>query len=281
MRGSTAAWAALLVAGCATSPTTLQTARTVEAEELRLHAGGSIPITTQFIGALADTIDSATERAEMAEMAGRPLTAEEEAEVSEGAMGLVLFVPAPVFELGARFAPVERFDIGFEWAGPMLRGDLKLQIVADQPIDLAALAGYTFHTSTGVDIQEGLNDLFQFALVVDYGRHDVDLAVLASSDPRETVSWYGAVRYMASFVSLNIDVGWGTMRTLAESSSVMHTIGGVIGLRAGTEKLAVMLELTVAYIHFAPELESEGTTRELGLSGVLFMPALGLSFETG
>lgn len=272
-----ACFAAVFAIGCATAPTTLQGARTVEEHEVRFHAGGSIPISTRFISSLSDTVDTATERAEMAETAGRPLDDDEERQLSEGSLGLILFAPAPVFELGARWSPVERFDVGFEWAGPMLRGDAKYQMLAQADVDLAVLAGYTYHTSTAPSILEDIHELFEFAAVVDYGRHDVDLAFLASSDPRQTASWYASLRYMASFASLNLDVGWGDMRTRTDTSSVMHTIAGAGGLRVGTEKLALMLELTIAYIVFEPTIEG----RDVSLSGFLFMPALGLSFETG
>ena len=275
-----------LAVGCATAPTTLQTARTTEKGEFRFHAGASVPISTRFVAEVADLVDGATARAEEAETAGRPLTDEEEADLTEAGLGLILFTPAPVFELGARYGVVENFDVGFEWAGPMLRGDAKARIYEDPgTFDFGAMLGYTYHTSTAPSVLEEAQDLFNFVFVIDYARHDVDLTVLANGDVTQTASWYASARYLAGIISANVNVGFD--RDTADPftvDTILHMFGGTAGLRLGSEKFELMLELTVAYILFEPELEStdpdfDGQT--LGLSGMLFMPAIGLSFETG
>lgn len=271
------AWVALVAGGCATAPTTLQTARTTEQGEFRFHAGASVPISSRFISEVSEAVDRATERAEEAEMAGRPLTPEEERELLQGALGLILFAPAPVFELGARWGPVEKLDVGFEWAGPMLRFDAKYQFLERPGVDVAALAGYTYHTGSAPSILEDIHDIFDFALIIDYGRHDVDVAVLASGPRDPALTWYAGLRYMASFVSWSVEVGFEPDTNRIGSNEVMHLIAGTGGMRIGTDKVQLMLELLLGYILFEPEVE--GAPMDLG--GILFMPAIGLAFETG
>ncbi len=276
-RGIAFAGAVLAVAGCATAPTTLQTARTTEEGELRFHAGGSIAISSRFVSEVADLVDGATDRAEMAEEAGRPLTPEEERELEEGALGLILFASAPVFELGARYGVVEDFDVGFRWAGPMLRADGKVRFLEQPDLQLSGMLGYTYHTSTAPSIMEELQDLFDFVAVIDYSRHDLDLTLLASGDPESAVSWYASLRYLAGFVSVETTVGYGTMISSYESDEVMHVIAGTGGMRIGSEKVQLLLELMLGYVLFSPAIDGE----EFDLSGVLIMPAIGLAFETG
>lgn len=279
-RGSWALGCVLcLAAGCATAPTTLQTARTTEKGEFRFHAGASVPISTRFVAEVADLVDGATARAEDARTAGRELTPEEERDLMEASLGLILFTPAPTFELGARYGIVDDLDVGFEWAGPMLRGDAKVRLYEDPgSVDLGAMLGYTYHTSTAPSILEEVQDLFDFVFVIDYARHDLDLTLLANGDVGQTVTWYASLRYLAGIISADVAVGFDRSAAAPfEIDTILHLVGGTGGLRVGTEKLEFMLELTVAYIHLEPEVNGD----TLGLSGMLFMPAIGLSFETG
>lgn len=267
----------VVATGCATAPATLQTARTVEPGEWRFSTGASIPISTRFVGEVADTAELAADRASRAEEAGEPLTEEEQRELVESALGLILFTPAPTYELGARVGLAQNWDLGFRWAGPMLRGDVKWQLLERPSLDAALLAGYTYHTDTAPSILSSVYSVFESVGVVGYSRHDADLAFLVSGNPEAVVSPYGALRYLAAFTSFETVVEGTDMVTQTESESIMHIVGATGGLRIGTPKIQLQLELTVSYVHLKPTVFGD----EVDLGGMLFMPAIGGSFETG
>jgi hypothetical protein len=275
---------AVLGAGCMTAPTMRQTARTMDPGELRLSAGASLPISEQFVGALADTVDGATGAARDARDSGRPLTEEEQRELEESAMALLLFAVLPVFEIDARYGIADDLDAGLRYGGSSLRVDGKYRLVASEAGDLALALGYTYHFGLAKNIGESLFDLFEFELVLEHDRHDFDVAVMYSpaEDSDRIVTPYASGRYLLSLntFELRVDSSLTVTDPLERDvkvSEAMHVLAATGGLRIGPPKIHLMIELTVAYAILTPEIGD----RTLDLSGVIFIPMIGLGFETG
>ncbi len=268
-----------LCAGCVTSTTTLQTARTVPPGEFRGGAAFALPISTRFVGEVVDLIDQVDDSFADAVDEGRALTTDEQREAIESLAGIVLLMPAPVFELNARVGLAKDVDIGLRWAGPALETGVKWHFYEQPGFDLAATLDYTYHTGVGASIASAVYDIAEQFDLASYSRHDLELAVIASGDPEATVTPYGAVRYLAGFTSFEsvveeIATESGAPRT--DTSAVMHHFGAAGGIRIGTPSIHLMLELTVLYVAFAPTVFGA----DIDLSGLVITPAIGFAFET-
>jgi hypothetical protein len=265
---------ALLVSGCTTSVSTLQTARTLDPGKVEFVAGGSVPIHGPFVSSFADMIDSAGERVTTGNSTA--MTPEEERRAIKAVLAGVLFQPAVIPEVHGRVGLVEGVDVGLRYAGPSFKLDGKVQLAAREFYSLAFTAGYVHHTGLGASIAEKAFDVFESMKLADYSRRDVDLALLLSGREDRTFNAYGALRYLLGMPSFQVSVprelaasGTGAEQ---ESSPKMHYFGGTCGMRLGGRTIGFLAELSAMYVVFRPEVLSE--VRDM--SGVLIQPAMGL-----
>jgi hypothetical protein len=269
------------LAGCVTATTTLQTAKTTPAGDVRLGAGVSLPISTRFVGAVVDVMGDAADRVSDARSADRPLTEAEQRDAIEAILAAILFQSPPVYEMSFRYGIAKDFDAGFRWAGPALRPDVKYRFLdgGDGGLSMAGSLAYAYHTGIGASIVSSVFELFEDFELVDYSRHDLDLAVLFSNDSERWYAWYGTLRYLAAFASfetkLDEAVEAASGRWQTDTSGVIHHVGGTFGFQAKWRPIRAMVELTAMRVFFAPRILGE----RYDLGGWIISPAIGLAFE--
>ena len=267
-------FASSLMLGCVGPVTTLEPPRTVEPWHVELVAGASVPVHGVFISSMAKAIDRGADRLRQANTA--PLSEQERADLDQAALAAVLFQPTVVPELKARLGIIDRVDVGFRYAGPALKFDAKVNFWRSESVDIAASAGYVYHTGIGASIAQGIYGLFDDLKLVEYRRSDVDLAVLVSGSAEKNVFPYGAVRYIIGMpefeTKLPPELVAATGIENSRVESLMHYIGATGGIRAGGKKVAFLGELTLMYLVFSPKVLGE--RRNLG--GIVVSPAVAL-----
>lgn len=268
-----------IVAGCVSPVSQMQTARTLPPRETRLHVGASVPISSRFAQELVDAIDLATNRLRDARNANRPITEAEQRQAIESAAALLLLQPTLVPELGLRVGVFDHVDAGLQVAGPTFRLDGKWHAV-DMPGKghMAVQAAYTHHTGIGASIAGSVFSLFESLRLVEYSRRDLELAVLASTeDQGRTMSFYGGLRYFLAMPRIESQLASGleteTGTPLVSTDTNIHELGATGGIRLGTGRVALMAELTVLWMVFAPEIFGQ----ESDLGGLIVAPAVGVS----
>lgn len=270
---------AILVAGCVSPVSQLQTARTLPPGETRLHAGASLPLSTRYAQELIDLVEVATDRLQDAENAGRPITEAEQRQAIESVAAILLLQPAVVPELGLRVGVFDHVDAGLQWAGPTFRLDGKWHAV-DVPGQwhLALQAAYTYHTGIGASIAGSVFDLFESLRLVDYSRSDLELALLASTEDKgQNLSFYGGLRYFLGMPRIESALADGleteTGMPLVSTDTNIHEIGATGGIRLGTDRVSLMAELSVLWMVFEPEIFGEKSD----LGGLVIAPGVGAS----
>lgn len=271
----------VVLGGCVSPVSQMQAARTLAPGQKRLHAGASMPISSRFVQELIDVIDLATDRLQDADNAGRPITEAEQRQAIESAAAILLLQPTVVPELGFRMGIFDHVDAGLQWAGPTFRLDAKWHAV-DMPGKghAAVQAAYTYHTGIGASIAGSVFDLFESLRLVEYSRSDLELALLASTeDQGRNLSFYGGLRYFLAMPRLESALAAGieteTGMPLVGTETNIHEIGATGGVRLGTDRVALMAELTVLWMVFAPEIFGE----ESDLGGLIIAPGVGAAFH--
>jgi len=270
-----------VLTGCVSPVSQMQTARTLPPKKVRVHAGASVPISSRFAVELVDAVELATDRLRDARDADRPLTEEEQRQAIESAAAILLLQPAVVPEFGMRIGVFDHVDVGLQSAGPTFRLDAKWHAVDMPGKGHAALqAAYTHHTGIGASIAGSVFDLFESLKLVEYSRKDLELALLASTeDQGRNMSFYGGLRYflgmprIESLLAAGIETQTGM--PLVSTETDIHEIGATPGIRVGTKRVALMAELTVLWMVFAPEIFGE----ESDLGGLIIAPGVGAAFN--
>jgi hypothetical protein len=266
--------AASVLPGCVGPVTTLEPPRTVEPWHVELVAGASVPVHGVYISSMAKAIDRGTDRLRQANTA--PLSEQERADLDQAALAAVLFQPTVVPELKARLGIIDRVDVGFRYAGPALKFDAKYNFWRGESVDVAASAGYVYHTGIGASVAQGIYGLFDDLKLVEYRRSDADLAVLVSGSGEKNVFPYGAVRWIIGApefeTKLPPELVAATGIENSRVASLMHYVGATGGIRAGGKKVAFLGELTLMYLVFSPRVLGE--RRDLG--GIVVSPAVAL-----
>lgn len=267
-----------LAQACVSSPASLQTARTVPAGDYRVAAGVSVPVSTRYVGEIADLIGQAVDHAEEAIDGDGTITDDEYREMLQSGMAILMLQPTPIFDLSLRRGIVDDLDVGIRWAGPTWTIGGKWRFLKNDSIEMAAAFDYVYHTDLGASYAKALFDLLDFLKIASYSRHDASLNILISGNEDNIFVPYGGLRYIAGFTSVDTeleDLQTEAGLTRSETSSVIHHVGGSIGFRVGTEKYNLLMELSVLYMYFKPTVLGE----PVQLSGVLITPAIGGAVE--
>jgi hypothetical protein len=270
---------AIVLAGCVSPVSQMQTARTLRPGDTRLHAGASVPISSRYAQELVDAIELAADRLQDARNADRPVTEAEQRQAIESAAAILLLQPAVVPELGLRVGVIDHVDVGLQWAGPTFRLDGKWHAVeVPGKWHAAVQAAYTYHTGIGASIAGSVFDLFESLRLVEYSRSDLELALLASTeDQGRKVSFYGGLRYFLGMPRIESELAAGleaeSGMPLVSTDTNIHEIGATGGVRLGTNRVSLMAELTVLWMVFAPEIFGQ----ESDLGGLVIAPGVGAS----
>lgn len=273
--------ALLVLVGCVSSVTQVQTARTLPRGEKRIQVGASVPISTRYFQEIIDSIELIADRLQDADNADRPVTEAEQRQAVETAAAVLLLQPALVPEITARWGALDHVDLGLRWAGPTFRLDGKWHIV-DQPGQWhAALHGaFVYHTGVGASIATSLYEIFDKLRLASYERKDVELGLLLSTEEQDRpVSVYGGVRYFLAMPRIEselvdeLEAESGT--PLIETDTNIHQLGGTIGVRLGNRRVSLMAELTVLWMIFEPEILGQKTD----LGGLVLAPGVGAALD--
>ena len=264
-----AAALAALAAGCPSAAGTLQTADPVAPGEWQVAAGTAVPVSTRFVTELADLVGNANDQL----TDGEPATAAEERDAIVSAAAILVLQPSPVTTMALRRGIADDIDAGVRFAGPALRLDGRWRFAHHEGISYAASAGFSHHSGIGSSVASSVFDLFDSVKLVDYGREDLDVNLLASTDPGDKLSYFGALRYMAAFTSLSTRLDDVSEESpVRDTSEVLHAAGASGGLRLGTRRFALALELTIMRAWFEPDVLGEPAD----LGGWIVEPGVGV-----
>ena len=263
--------------GCATSTSTLQSARTLRQGEVQLTVAASVPVATVVVGELIDSAELAYDRLKSAEDASRPVTESELRQSLEAATALVLFSPSLFWEVVGRVGIVDRFDAGLRISHSLVKAEAKFQFLRiKDSVDASVFVGYAYHFGVGPSMAESFYSIFDYVQLGDYSRHDLDVGVLFGREWGRWLSLYGGPRYMVSFVAIDPDISKiSTEAGLPETqiSSQIHHAGAVGGLMIGYKYVYLQAELTLLWAVFEPKILGE----RMDLGGMVISPTLGIT----
>ncbi len=263
--------------GCATSTSTLQSARTLDQGEVQITAAASVPLSTVVVKEMVDSAEVAVKRLKDAETADRAATEEEIRQSVETATALALFTPSMYPELLGRVGIVERFDAGLRLSYSLVKVEAKFQYLElKDKVDASVFIGYAYHFGVAPSFAEKIYDIFEYVGLVDYSRHDLDVGLLFGREWGEWLSLYGGPRYVVSFVALDINLKKVELPAELPSPDIntqIHQIGAVGGMMIGYKYIFFNMELTLLWSVFKPEIVGE----TIDLSSMVISPTIGLT----
>lgn len=277
---------AALGAGCASTLSTLQTARPVERGHVQVTGGvgAYLPLGPVFTlikqgvdqaGAVREAIDK-----------GEPYRLSEQAqqELLTAGVALAVMPPSQAPEISLRTGLAKDLDLGLRYSVTSLRLDGKYRFLhrgddpAGRSLDLALGLGVARHLFEGP-----VFDVLGFVQLDDFSRWDLEVPLYASVEFAEVLKLYAAPKYVFSRTNLDarlVDFSQQGAEISGLDLSLparvdTHFYGLSTGIGLGWRHVHLMLELTAGYTACNPEIF--GQQRALG--GVTLYPAAGVSVE--
>lgn len=284
----------LVSSGCATTLSSLQTARPVERGRVQAHMGFGVYAP---VGQVIDAIALGAEEQQKlrdAAAAGEPyeIDGPTASRLTSAAIALGAFPPAASYELAIRTGILERdWDVGFRYSVNAVRLDTKYRLVhLESPGGRQPTQGDRFDLAVGLGagrylFSGPLFDALEFLKIDDFSRTDLEVPVYVSYEFGEIFKAYAVPKYVFARTSFDarlanfsqeVSVETGLDLTLPDRVDA-HFFGSTLGLALGYRYVHLYLELTGGYTHCAPTLFGEA--RQLG--GVTLYPALGLVANFG
>lgn len=284
-----------LCTGCASTLSTLQTARPLAPGQLQFSAGYGLYLP---VGQFVDLVDTGIDLGEEARDAveeDRPYELSEQAQQELLTAGAALAVAPPGFnpELMVRVGVMEEVDAGLRYSGISLRGDVKMRLAhgGDAPPSGWVPRGQrSFDMSLGVAIarhffDSPVLDVLEVVEMGEFSRFDIEVPLYLSADWSDIFKLYGTPKYVYSHTEFDAQLvnyaAQGKPVTGFDASlpgSVSsHFVGTTVGMAVGYKYVHVFAELTGGYLFCKPQLF--GMERNLG--GVTFYPSVGLAVRTG
>ncbi|MBZ4419845.1 hypothetical protein [Myxococcus sp. RHSTA-1-4] len=280
--------------GCATTLSTMQTARTLAPGQVQVTGGMGVYLP---VGNLVRVVDTGIEQGEEARDAieeDRPYTLDEEAQQRLLTAGVALMVAPPGVnpELMVRVGVVDRVDVGLRYSGISLRADAKVLLLhggdagggrmepGQRSYDVALGLGAARHFFSSPVL-----DVLEVVQMGDFSRYDVEVPLYVSADFGDIFKLYGAPKYVFSRTRLDerlVDYSQEGKPVTGFDASLpatvnSHFVGSTLGVALGYRYVHVFAELTGGYVICKPNLF--GAERELG--GVTLFPSFGLAIRTG
>ncbi|MGZ3459325.1 MAG: hypothetical protein ACXU86_12580 [Archangium sp.] len=285
----------LTATGCATSLSTMQTAKPLARGQVQVS--GALGVFAP-VGPLGSLIDQGVIQGKAIKKAideGQPYhLAEQDAQKLLGVgMALAVAPPGPSNELMIRTGLLEsnRLDVGLRLSTTSLRFDGKVRLAhggtpEDSPLPELQRKSYDLALGVGVSrhlFQSPVLDALEVVKIDDFSRWDVEVPVYLSMDLGDIFKLYAAPKYIYSRTSLDSklvdyaqqgkDVSGFDLALPAEVSS--HFYGASVGFALGYKYVHLYAELTAGYTACRPVLF--GQPRDLG--GVTLYPSVGLAFK--
>lgn len=283
MRSLCSLLAAIWLTGCATTLSTLQTARPVDRGHVQATVGTGYYIPVGKVFELLGTAVPIAQRGAEAARKGEPFAFSEDEQQTLLTTGVALAVmpPSSGFEVSLRAGVVDNLDLGLRYSSNALRLDAKYRLAhkidEEKRWDIAIGAGVSKYL-----FKSPIFDVLEFVQVKDFSRWDVEVPVYFSAELGEVLMLYGAPKYVYSRTHLD-----QTLVRVSDSGTIggqevdlpslvhTHFAGATAGLALGFRHVHLMLELTGGYTMCSPQLFGE--VRRLG--GLTLYPAGGLSLR--
>ncbi|MCY1077973.1 hypothetical protein [Archangium lansingense] len=287
--------ALLTVTGCASTLSTMQTAKPLARGQFQVSGGTGL---FTPVGQLATLIDQGIDQGKEINEAiksGQPYhLSEDEAQRLLGVgMALAVAPPGPANELMIRTGLLESntLDLGVRLSTTSMRFDGKVRLAHggdpdDSPLpdykrksyDLAIGLGYSRHV-----FKSPVLDVLEIVKVDEFSRWDLEVPVYLSMDLGDIFKLYAAPKYIYSHTSLDsrlVDVSQSGQNVTgfdvslpAEVSS--HFYGASVGFALGYKYVHLYAELTGGYTDCRPVVF--GQQRDLG--GVTLYPSVGIAIK--
>ena len=283
--------ALVLVTGCASNLSTLQTAKPLARGQFQvsLGAGAFIPV-----GQLAEVADLGINKGKQLKDAvdsgqSVQLTQEDQQRLLTAGVSLGVAPPGIVNEVMIRAGLADSLDVGLRYSGISLRLDTKFRFFhsgdgeevsenSRRSVDMAiGLAGARHSFDNPVF------DLLKVVQIEDFKRYDVEVPLYLSTDFGDILRLYAAPKYVYSHTSLDEklvnyaeqgkDVSGFDVGLPATVKS--EFVGSTFGVSLGYKYVHVFAEITGGYTFCKPVLFGE--KRNLG--GATFYPAVGIAFR--
>ena len=282
----------LLAPGCASSLTTLQTARPLTRGQVQASGamGGFIPV-----GSLGRLFGQGLAQGRAIGAAigtGQPyhLSRADAESLLETGLALAVAPPGTAQELMVRAGvlPASTLDLGLRLSSTSLRLDGKLRL-AHGGDAVRPHQGTSYDVALGLGLSRHLfrNPTAQALALVrldDFSRWDLEVPLYLSVDWGDVFKLYAAPKYIYSRTSFGARLEAGAregqevtgfdLSVPARVSS--HFYGASLGFALGFRWVHVYAELTAGYVACRPVIL--GAPRDLG--GAALYPALGLAFKT-
>ncbi|HZI13028.1 MAG TPA: hypothetical protein VE153_21780 [Myxococcus sp.] len=285
----------VLSTGCASTLSTMQTARPLAKGQLQFNAGYGLYLP---VGQIVDVVDTAIDLGAEAKDAveeDRPYELSEQAQQELLTAGAALAVAPPGFnpEFMVRVGVLDEVDVGLRYSGISLRGDFKVRLAhgGDAPASGWVPRGQrSFDVALGAAISRHffdspVLDVLEVVEMGEFSRYDIEIPLYLSADWSDIFKLYGTPKYVYSHTKFDAKLvnfaSQGKPVTGFDASlpgSVSsHFVGSTVGIGVGYKYVHLFAEVTGGYLFCKPQLF--GTTRNLG--GVTLYPALGLAVRTG
>ncbi len=308
--------AALFCTGCASTLSTLQTARPVEPKHFQITAGYGAYLNT---GTVAEVVKAGINQVGVIKRAYETqepysLNSGEQRQLLGAGVALIVFPPSYSFEISARTGLMDNWDVGFRYSTNAVRLDTKYRIYhSDNAQALRAECPppgtYTDESGTlrevsdtrcnpawtrSTDVALGFGvskhlfsgfafEILQFVKLDDFSRWDFEVPLYLSKEFGQIFKLYGAPKYVYSNTSLD--------EKLVAASSEVGTIEGLdvrLPSKVHSHFVGGTIGIAVGYKYVHLMLEVTGgytfaTVPILGedrnMSGLTFYPAGAVSFS--
>lgn len=275
-----------LATGCASTLSTMQTARPLTPGQLQVSYGVGAFVPAGQLLTVVDTSIEEGKRAREAHERGEPyaLTAENEEKLFAAGVALSVAPPGVNNELMVRAGVVDDLEVGLRYSGISVRLDGKYRILHGGDPDLGTtVEGTSYDLALGVGVARHIFksnkvlDLLKVVQVDDFSRYDVEVPLYLSVDWKDIFKLYAAPKYIYSRTTLDqrlVDyAAQGGESTSLPATVSSHFMGSTLGVAVGYKYFHVYGELTGGYTLLKPRFAG----KEHDLGGVTLYPTLGLA----
>ena len=289
---------AVLLSGCATNLSSLQTARTMYQGQVRVQGGVGAYVP---VGAAANVIGEGVQVAkEGITAAARQeqfvLSEDRKQGLLTSGLALATMPPSTVWELSARVGIFDFLEAGLRYSVNQVRLDVKWRFAhLGDPDTRASPARRSIDFAVGVAVsrhlfQSPVVEALEFVKLGDFERWDFEFPLYASVDFNPYFGLYASPKYIYGVTTMDeklVEIG-DTVNSIVDGQCCgdvialdtriparvdTHFVGATLGLRAGHPRVYGFLELTLG--NTWADAQILGQRRQLG--GFTVQPNLGLA----
>ena len=285
--------ALVLGTGCASTLSSMQTAKPLAPGQFQVSLGAGLFVPVGPIATVADFgIRESDKFLELINKGERvELSQEDQRRLLTAGLALGVAPPGVVTEIMGRAGVAENLDLGLRYSGISLRMDAKYRFLhrgsgedgpqsARRSFDMAVGLGLARHNFESPALK-----LLKLVDIDDFSRYDIEVPLYVSSEVGDILKLYAGPKYVYSRTRLDQklvdysqqgkDVAGFDVSLPSRVNS--HFVGSTLGIALGYKYVHLYAELTGGYTFCKPSVFGE--KRNLG--GPTFYPALGIGFRNG